>query len=110
MGRIVIVGYRPKPGKNEELRALARSHHARLRDEGLVTERAPVLMESEDGTVIEVFEWKSREAIEQAHSSPAVQKMWEEYAAVCDYVPVAEVPEASQIFSELTPLDDPRRS
>jgi hypothetical protein len=30
--------------------------------------------------------------------------MWEEYAAVCDYVPVAQVPEAAQLFSEFTPL------
>ncbi len=26
MGRIVIVGYKPKPGKNEALKALMRTH------------------------------------------------------------------------------------
>lgn len=104
MGRIVIAAYRPKPGKNAELRELMQSHVPRLRAEGLVTEREPITMEAADGTVIEVFEWVSREAIEAAHSNAAVQVMWGEYAAVCDYVPVAHVKEATQLFSELTPL------
>ena len=33
MGRIVIVGYRPKPGKAEALRSLARTHIQGLRAE-----------------------------------------------------------------------------
>jgi hypothetical protein len=31
--------------------------------------------------------------------------MWEEYGKVCDYVPVGQVPEASQLFSEFTPVE-----
>jgi hypothetical protein len=52
MGRIVIVGYRPKPGKAEELRALAAEHVPILRAEGLVTDRPAVLMEARDGTLV----------------------------------------------------------
>jgi hypothetical protein len=33
--------------------------------------------QASDGTVIEVFEWKSQEAIAAAHTNPVVQKMWE---------------------------------
>jgi quinol monooxygenase YgiN len=73
MGRIVIVGYKPKPGKAEALRSLARSHIQRLRVEGLVTPGEAIIMEVNDGTIIEVFEWKSKEAIESAHKNPAVQ-------------------------------------
>lgn len=39
MGRIVIVAYRPKPGKADALKYLTRAHVARLRKEGLVTDR-----------------------------------------------------------------------
>lgn len=105
MGRIVMVGYRPKPGKSAALKALMKTHVARLRAEGLVTDREPILMEAADGTVVEVFEWKSADAIERAHSSDAVARMWAEYAEVCDYVPVAAIPEAHQLFSELSPLE-----
>jgi len=104
MGRIVIVGYKPKPGQQEALRELAREHVAILRSQELVTDRDSITMEAADGTIIEVFEWKSKEAIEAAHTNPVVLKMWERYALACDYIPVAQVPEAAQMFSEFTPI------
>ncbi len=105
MGRIVIACYRPKPGQQDGLRKLMRGHVATLRSAGLVTDRAPIAMEAADGTIVEVFEWKSTEAIEAAHNHPVVLKMWEQFSAVCDYIPVSQVPEASQMFSGFTPLD-----
>ncbi|HJL02594.1 MAG TPA: antibiotic biosynthesis monooxygenase [Polyangiaceae bacterium LLY-WYZ-15_(1-7)] len=106
-GRIVIVAYRPKAGREETLRRLVREHVPRLRAQGLVTEREPVLMEAADGTVVEVFEWASKEAIEAAHTHPAVQALWGEFAAVCDYVPVGRLSEAGELFTELAPLPPP---
>ena len=107
MGRIVISCYKPKPGKEKALKALIVDHVPTLRRIGLVTERAPILMEAKDGTLIEVFEWASPEAIQTAHGHPAVLRMWEEYAKVCDYIPVGQVPEAAQMFSEFTPFTAP---
>ena len=104
MGRIVIVGYRPKPGQADALKTLMASHVPRLRVEGLATAREPITMEARDGTILEVFEWISKEAIESAHTNPVVQSMWQEYDAVCDYVPVDSVAEAASLFSEFTPL------
>ena len=62
-GVIVIVAYRPKPGKEKETLELVRSRVPTLRKEGLVTDRAPTIMRARDGTIIEVSEWKSNEAI-----------------------------------------------
>ena len=104
MGRIVIVGYKPKPGKADQLRALAREHVGILRREGLVTDRAPIVMEAKDGTVIEVFEWESKEAIDSAHTNPRVLELWQRYAEVCEYVPVGTVEEAGHLFAEFTPV------
>ena len=84
----VIVAYRPKPGKSAEVLALVRARVPTLRKEGLVTDRMPVLMRSRDGTIIEVSEWKSREAIDAAHKNPNVLAMWEKFFAVCDCVPL----------------------
>lgn len=105
MGRIVIVGYRPKPDQGAALEALVQQHVPRLRAEGLVTGRPPIAMRAADGTVVEVFEWASKEAIEQAHDHPVVAQMWKEFDAVCDYIPVGELPEMGALFSEFTPLD-----
>lgn len=104
MGRIVIACYRPRAGSEDALRALLQNHVATLRSIGLVTNRAPVTMQSTDRTFVEVFEWASPEAIQAAHTNPVVLNMWEEFGKVCDYVPVALVAEAAQMFSEFTPV------
>ena len=105
MGRIVISCYRPKPGHQDALRALMLEHVATLRSIGLVTNRLPITTEAKDGTFVEVFEWASAEAIQAAHTHPVVLRMWEEYGKVCDYLPISQVAEASQMFSEFTPVD-----
>lgn len=102
--RIVIVAYKPKVGKAEALRQLMREHLSILKDQNLVTDRASIIMEAKDGTIIEVFEWKSKSAIEQAHTNPVVLKMWERYAEVCEFFPVGQVEETAKLFSEFTPF------
>ncbi|TNE60639.1 MAG: hypothetical protein EP335_18565 [Alphaproteobacteria bacterium] len=104
MERLVMVAYRPKPGERMALADLVRRHHACLDAEGLVSPRKPVAMTARDGTIIEIFGWKSAQAIDAAHANPAVQELWQQFAQVCDYVPVADVAEAHAMFSEFTPL------
>lgn len=105
MGRVVIISYKPKPGKGEELKKLTKTHVSRLRAEGLVTGSEAVIMEAANGTIVEVFEWLSEEAIKSAHTNPEVQKMWGEFAAVCDYVPLNSLPEVANLFAEFTPVE-----
>ncbi|MBL4836151.1 MAG: hypothetical protein JKY34_01125 [Kordiimonadaceae bacterium] len=105
MGRIVIVGYKPKEGKESELDALMKTHLPILRAEGLASDRDSIIMRSEDGIIIEVFEWASKDCIAAAHTNAKVQEMWQAYSAVCDYVPVSDVAEISALFSEFTPLN-----
>ena len=104
-GIIAIVAYRPKAGKDEQLLELVRSRVPRLRSEGLVTDRVPVIMRSRDGTIVEVSEWKSREAIDAAHKNPNVWAMWEKFFALCDCVPLNTLPETANIFAGFTPIE-----
>lgn len=105
MERIVIVAYKPFPGKESELKNLMKNHWGILREEGLVTDRKSIICKSNDGTIIEVFGWKSKEAIEQSHSNEIVKKMWGEFSKVCEYVPISEVSESLKLFSEFEPID-----
>ena len=105
MGIIVIAGYKPKPGKGGALKELMKTHLPRLKAENLVTGRESIMMEAADGTILEVFEWLSAEAIQSAHTNPAVLEMWGEYAEVCDYVPVGSLPEADNLFSSFKPVN-----
>ena len=97
MGDVVIVAYRPKPGRKADLDALTREHIPYLR------ELDPVLLQAGDGVVVEVFEWRDG-AVQTAHSHPKVQALGARYAEVCDYVPLQGLPEAAQLFATFKPL------
>jgi quinol monooxygenase YgiN len=105
-GVCAIVAYRPKPGKGDEVLALVRSRVPNLRKEDLVTDRQPVIRRSSDGTIIEVSEWKSREAIDAAHKNPDVLAMWNKFFAVCDCVPLNTLAEAQEMFAGFEPIED----
>jgi hypothetical protein len=100
---LVIVAYKPKPGKEDDLLQLTREHIPLLRAEGLATDRPVTACQAQDGTIVEVFEWEAGGA-ERAHSNPAVLALWGRYAAACDFVPLATLSEASTIFASFTPL------
>ena len=104
---VVIVAYRPKAGRENELLEIVRSRVPTLRQEGLVTDRVPVMMRAKDGTIIEVSEWKSHEAIEAAHKNPRVLALWDKFFAVCDCVPLKTVPEAETMFAGFEPIPAP---
>ena len=105
-GVCVIVAYRPKPGEESALLELVRNRVPTLRNEGLVTHRVPIIMRARNGTMIEVSEWKSREAIDAAHKNPNVLAMWEKFFAVCDCVPLNTLAETDAMFAGFEPLED----
>ncbi len=105
-GVVVIVAYRPKPGKENELIDLVRSRVPTLRKEGLVSDRVPTIMRSRDGAIIEVSEWKLREAIDAAHKNPNVLAMWNQFFALCDCVPLKSLAEAEEMFAGFEPVPD----
>jgi len=105
-GVIVIVAYRPKPGKENELVELVRSRVPTLKKENLVTNRVPTIMRARDGTIIEVSEWKSQEAIDAAHKNPNVLAMWNKFFAVCDCVPLNTLAEAKEMFAGFKPIEE----
>lgn len=105
MERIVIAAYKPIPGREEELEMLIRSHWQLLNEQNLVSDRKPIIVKAKDGTIIEVFGWKSKEAIDMAHKNPVVLKMWEDYARCCEYIPAGKIPELMELFSDFKPLN-----
>ena len=105
MGRFVIAAFQPKPGMQDRLLAVVARHWGVLRAQSLVTDKPSHAMRAADGTIVEVFEWTSAEAIERAHGNIAVQALWEEFVAVCDYVPVGGLAECQHMFSEFEAVE-----
>ncbi|MCA9541173.1 MAG: hypothetical protein KC620_19870, partial [Myxococcales bacterium] len=69
------------------------------------TDRTPIMARALDGTVIEVFEWTSPEAIERAHTDAKVLAMWADFADACDYVPLDTLSEARAPFAGFEPIE-----
>jgi len=105
-GVIVIVAYRPKPGKEKQTLELVRNRVPTLRKEGLVTDRVPTIMRARDGTIIEVSEWKSVDAIDAAHKNPNVLAMWNQFSEVCDCIPLNALAEANDLFAGFEPIEE----
>jgi quinol monooxygenase YgiN len=103
-GIIVIVAYRPKPGKESETLDLVRSRVPTLRKEELVTDRSATIMRARDRTIIEVSEWKSQEAIDAAHKNPTVLAMWKRFFDVCECIPLDRLPESAEMFAGFEPI------
>jgi hypothetical protein len=89
---------------HKQLATAVEKHWRVLRAENLVTERPRYAMQAENGTIVEVFEWRSPEDIEQAHHNPAVLALWAEFEPTCEYVPLSGLPESQHPFSEFKPL------
>ena len=62
-------------------------------------------MKSADGTIIEVFEWKSAAAIAAAHENPVWQAMCGRYSGACDYIRLEDLSESKNMFAEFDSVD-----
>ena len=75
---IVFAIYKPHENNEHELKELISKHVPILKTHNLITDRKPILVQSKNGNYIEIFEWKSNDALEEAHKNPEVQKLWGE--------------------------------
>lgn len=101
----VIAAYRPKPGKELELRKLVRQHRRTLDKAHLVTKRPSLLLRApSDGTLLEIFEWVSAKAADEAHQHPDIREVWSKFALIADFVPLSSIQEAGNAFSHFEAL------
>lgn len=101
---IVIVCYKPLPGKDEDLEAEVRAHVPTLRRLGMATERHAIAARAEDGTIVEMFEWVSGQAVERAHAHPEVLAMWKRFEACCTFGSLADLPRSREWFPAFAPI------
>ena len=102
--QIVTAVYKPHPGRVDELLLLLKSHVPTLRDLGLVSSNTAYVSQSNEGSIVEVFEWVSAEAAASAHDHPAVAQVWEKMAQCCLFSQLGSLPEASKPFPHFSVL------
>jgi len=78
---VVICTYRVKKGRESAFARLLGRHWTTLRRLGLATAKPSVVYRGKDKSgkwyFVEIFTWKGGAAVEAAHRSPDVMKVWE---------------------------------
>lgn len=105
MGVMTIASYRPKPGRAAEVLALTRGHLPLLVDEGLAEPGRRRCGRAKDGTIVEIFVWKSPASIEAAHQNPAVGALWARFGEAADFVMAKDLGETAELFAEFDWID-----
>jgi len=103
--KIAMAMYKPKKGKSEELKNILKEHLPTLRKMELITERPPLLLESENGTIIEIFEWTGDAAKDAAHKHPAIRVIWGKMMDICSFPSLKDLPEAKHSFPNFTRIN-----
>ncbi|HYD20926.1 MAG TPA: hypothetical protein VEB40_05575 [Flavipsychrobacter sp.] len=98
MKKLAFAMYKPREGKAEELMDILKIHIPTLKEYDLITDKEPFTVLSENGTVIEIFEWASQEAIDLAHEHPAIRTIWGKMGPICDFVSMKDLPESQNAF------------
>ena len=106
MGRVIVAGYRPKPGFDCELEKLVRSHHSTLLAEGLATDRPSLILRSKNGTLIEIYEVTKSYTKENTARNPRVTGLWRLMDDICTYVPPGRLEEMQNLFPEFPNISE----
>jgi len=96
--------YKPTSGNEEQLRSILEDHIPTLRKYELIIDHTAYMLQSEDGTIIEVFEWANEKAIEVAHEHPAIRTIWGKMEGICEFPSMRDLPEADQRFPNFSIL------
>lgn len=95
----VLAVYRPKPGMEDELKALLLRHQPLLASHGLGANRSGVILQSaRDGTFVELLEWVSEDAAGEAHENGEIMALWNELGRCADQLTLSDLPESSEQF------------
>jgi quinol monooxygenase YgiN len=100
---ITMAMYQPHVGKEEQLNDVLKKHIKTLEAENLITSREPIRAVASDGTVIEIFEWKSEQAKDAAHESPVVMKVWNEIMEIAEIKSLSSLEESKHPFPNFAP-------
>lgn len=77
-------------------------HIPTLREYGLIKDGHAYVLQSEDGTIIEMYEWKDEKAIAVAHEHPAIRTIWGEMEGICTFPSLSDLPESKKRFPNFT--------
>jgi hypothetical protein len=97
----VMAVYRARDRCEEQLVGLLRRHYPTLNSLGLVANGGAILLRSpEEPVFVEIFEWKSQDAIRIAHESKEVQALWAGLGDIAANITLSDLKESGKTFAK----------
>ncbi|MBX3187685.1 MAG: hypothetical protein KF819_11745 [Labilithrix sp.] len=91
----MLVTYRAKQGREDELLALVKKHWPELERLGLATDRPAQVWRGTDRkgvtSFIEMFQWKDSKSSDIAHQTPEVMAIWEPMGNLMDGMDITQI-------------------
>ncbi|KJV34736.1 hypothetical protein [Luteibacter yeojuensis] len=104
MERVLVVAYRPKEGKREELLTLLASQHTHARSRGALGERRPLLCEATNGEVVFIAALAAGSPVDALFEDEVFQDINARIASIATVTPIRTIGEASATFMDLAML------
>jgi len=98
MPRVSIMIFKPQKDKLGELIALLKQSRSTLLKFGKVTAREQILAMTIEESVIQILEWTSKEAEEEAAVHDEVRELWMQAERISEFQKPIEVREFNQMF------------
>ena len=98
MSRIAIIVLKPNKGCYDRLKTFLKKSISTLQQLGIATHREQIVVESEDGTLIQIFEWASESSQGSAAEHAEVRDLWMEAERLSEFLKPCEVKEFNEKF------------
>ncbi len=99
MSLLACAVYKPYDREDQRLLKLVKKHGPLLKSQKLITDGTVYVATSENGCIVEIFEWASPTSKDLAHQTAVVLDHWDKMAEVCDFVALDELAEAKSTFA-----------
>lgn len=101
MARILMVSYRPNPGKRAEVLGHLEAQHRRIRELGVQTKGLPLLGEGIHGEVVYVIALETGIDVDRLWEDPVFQDIDAKLSTAARMVPMRTLDEASASYVDL---------
>ena len=88
-----------------KLLEILKKHIPTLRKYELISDSPAFMLQSENGTIIETFEWKDEKAKQVAHEHPAIRTIWGEMEGICEFPTLSDLPESKKRFPNFSVIE-----
>jgi hypothetical protein len=104
--RVSLSGYRPRPGREDELLPHLRQEVVTLRARGYITSRPAPICLTARGEYLVIAEWATETSVDEAHQDDVILEIWRRKEQLVEYIAPADLDQSDVPFASYDVLED----